>query len=212
MCQWRNVEYVMHESIKALQAGRLLSLEHKEPLPPSAYGYTRGHSSERFAKKSVIKSLNAFQRLLAYCSYALASCHWRGDRLHTRLDDFQSTFSVVYKNLPGSAHILAKRLFQTLWEVYTSSNFTGIVVRWERYDSILLPTSYNLTIRKLRLSRHCLHVPSPCSSLCLLARPLTKPLSNTLSIPLSQTLASQALNVRHPGTDPQRSEAPRQYL
>lgn len=134
ICQWRNVEYVMLASIQALQAGCNLSLEHQEPLPPSAYGYTRGHSSEKFAKRSAMKSLNAFQRLLAYCSYTLASHHWRGDRLANPSYNFGSTFSVVYRDLQGSAHILAKRLLQTLWEIHSSSNFTGIVVRWERYD------------------------------------------------------------------------------
>lgn len=68
---WRNVEYVIWTSALALQNGLCFPLEQQVPFPPSKYGYAQRHSQERFARKCALKSLHAFQRLLAYCSYLL---------------------------------------------------------------------------------------------------------------------------------------------
>jgi hypothetical protein len=147
MSMWKNVEYIICTAIDALQAGRNLPLEHQEPLPPSRYGYTRSHSQEKFAKKSVLKSLNAFQRLLAYCSYSLAGRNWTGPGSELPLSDLQSTFSVVYAKLDTAApsvHIMAKNLFSTLSDMYNYRNFTGVVLRWDQpYDFPAIHAMYH---------------------------------------------------------------------
>ena len=131
--RWKNVEHVMTMAVLALQAGRTFPPEHEQPPLPSEYGYTRGHSQEKFAKKSVMKSLNAFQQLLAYCSYSLAGRHWSRSTQAILSSRLESTFSIVYAQLDSnmsSVHILAKDLFWTLSEMHTTRNFTGTVVRW----------------------------------------------------------------------------------
>jgi hypothetical protein len=114
LCLWANVEHVMTTACHALQAGGLLSLDHFTPPPPSDYGYTQKHAQEKFAKKPMVKSLNAFQRLLAYCPFAAAS---RGNA-NPVVDHLPShhpkAISAVYHKV-GSAvpdvHVIVKNLF-----------------------------------------------------------------------------------------------------
>ena len=147
---WRNVEHVMTTAFLALQAGRTFPLEHEQPPPPSHYGYTRAHSQEKFAKNSVMKSLNAFQRLLAYCSYSLAGRHWSSSTPEIVHSGLESTFSIVYTRLDPnmrSAHVVVKDLFWTLSEIHTTQNFTGIVVRWtKQYD---FPALHSMRMHKV---------------------------------------------------------------
>jgi hypothetical protein len=143
---WRNVEYVISTAIRALQTDRLLPLGHQEPRPPSEYGYTRVYSQEKFSRKAVMKSLNAFQRLLAYCSYSLAGRCCSPDPLKPA-GNIEEVFSLVYQQLDQSSsgvHILAKDLYWTLHEIYSTRNFTGIVVAYsEQYNFPAVNSMYH---------------------------------------------------------------------
>lgn len=138
MSTWQNVEYVMDVVAKLLGSRQLVSLDHRIPHPPSRYGYTRVHTQERFARKSAIKSLNAFHRLLAYCSYCMSGVVWRESVAESR--GFYAGYSDadLYKGLDeaeSNLHILAKNLLSSLRDIANSRNFTGIVVNYaEDYD------------------------------------------------------------------------------
>jgi hypothetical protein len=141
MSMWKNVEHTMLVVSKAMGSGQTTSLEHREPDPPSQYGYTRSHVQLKFAQKAVLKSLNAFQRLLAYCCYTVAGAPSL-DSIGTENERFYSpTFvSHLYRKLDPKqpdVHILAKLLMSSLWQVRTASNFTGVVVsHLEEYDYV----------------------------------------------------------------------------
>ena len=134
MALWQNVEFVMLTVSKAIGSGQLVSLDHREPEPPSSYGYTLGHARPEFAKKCAIKSLNAFQRLLGYCAYSLAGAISLAPLgPHARF--FSDTWvSDLYKKLDTkepNVHILTKLLLSTLWKMRSSGNHTGVVVAYE---------------------------------------------------------------------------------
>jgi hypothetical protein len=122
---WANVEFVMLKTIEILQHNKLRSLVHQKPPSPSTYGYMKGHAQAIFAKKVVRKSLNAFQRLLGYCSYSMAGASSNCD------SDIYNRFDMNGVEV----HILAKTLLATLSEIKAAANFTGIVVDYtEAYD------------------------------------------------------------------------------
>lgn len=134
---WQNIEYTLLAVSAALSPGQLTSLNYHEPEPPSAFGYARSHSQLKFAKKCVIKSLNAFQRLLGYCSYIAAE----SEPFETNRAQFYSDawVSDLYHKLEPrrqqELHITTKRLLYTLWDVRKSRNFTGVVVGYDKeYD------------------------------------------------------------------------------
>jgi hypothetical protein len=134
---WMNIEHVMTTTCEVLQAGRIYSLEHFTPQPPSEYGYVQRHSQHKFAKKSMIKSRNAFQRLLAYCSFAAAAHRNTGPVSNHLPSSHSDAISTVYQkigsNLPN-VHILIKNLFLTIDEMRQSGNFTGVVINYaEKY-------------------------------------------------------------------------------
>ena len=138
MALWQNVEFVMSTVSKAVSSGQLISLEHREPEPPSSFGYTRGHTQLKFAQKCALKSLNAFQRLLGYCAYSIA-----GSNSLQPLGSYAGFYSDrgisdLYKKLDTDnpdIHILTKLLLSTLWRMRSSGNHTGVVVTYgEDYD------------------------------------------------------------------------------
>ncbi|KAF9790256.1 hypothetical protein BJ322DRAFT_1103923 [Thelephora terrestris] len=107
---WGNIEYVLCAAISAIGAG----LE--------------------VCKKCMTKSLNAFQRLLGYCSYLIASRTYKSTETNPNNPEpsLEQLFSVVYSRLDSTArnsHILAKHLFRTLSEIHASRNFAGIALR-----------------------------------------------------------------------------------
>lgn len=131
---WGNIEYVLCAAISAIGAGRICPLEQREPFRPSEYGYMLTHSQLKFAKKCMTKSLNAFQRLLGYCSYLIASRTYKSTETNPNNPEpsLEQLFSVVYSRLDSTArnsHILAKHLFRTLSEIHASRNFAGIALR-----------------------------------------------------------------------------------
>ena len=139
---WRNVEYIMVKVAEAAGSGQHVSLEHKLPHPPSEYGYTQTHAQLKFAKKCAIKSLNAFQRLFSYCSYAIAgalSLDPLGD--HGRFYS-DRVISGIYGKLDQKEpdlHVLAKLLLSSLWEKRRDRNFAGVVVNHaETYDYVAM--------------------------------------------------------------------------
>lgn len=147
---WQNVEYVMVAASDALTHGQLFSLDHAIPLPPSKYGYTRSHTQEKFAKKCVMKSLNAFQRLLGYCSFASA-----GGTLENLGGDskkFYTDFWVsdLYKKLDAKnpdVHILTKLLVSTLWTITKARNYSGVVINYaEAYDYFAVEKMYSFGV------------------------------------------------------------------
>jgi hypothetical protein len=146
---WASVEFVLLKTIQILGAGRLTSLEHVTPHWPESFGYKRLHSTEKFASKAKIASLNAFQRMLAYCSYTISEAsipkllavpyeyrtflnnpHW-----------IEYLFREVAQDVPNSdVHVLLKFLFATIGELRQTNNSIGIVVSYHKeyhYPSVL---------------------------------------------------------------------------
>lgn len=133
---WQNVEFVMVTVMNIIGSGQIVPLYLREVEYPSQYGYTRGHTQLKFAKKSVIKSLNAFQRLLGCCAYYMAGAA----SLPKNLGDYakfysDSWFSGIYKNVGSKSpdvHILTKRLLVTLFRMFSTRNYAGIVVHYNQ--------------------------------------------------------------------------------
>ena len=147
---WTSVEYVILKAIHALASGQLESLDHVTPDWPESFGYKRLHSQERFAVKAKTASLNAFRRMLAYCSYTLAGMSAeRIDALsydHKFLLGNPGQAEYLFKTVRASApntdiHILLKFLFASLGEIRRTANFTGVVVSYHK------PYHYPLVLR-----------------------------------------------------------------
>lgn len=132
---WKNVEFVMITVSNALSSGRLDPLQFKDPHYPSDYGYMRNHTQSKFAQKALTKSLNAFQRLLGYCAYAMGFMT-ESATLGSYGRFYSDTWvSELYKKLDfkdPDVHILAKLLLSTLWQMGKSGNHAGVVVPYER--------------------------------------------------------------------------------
>ena len=155
--RWNNVEYVLLKAINIIGQGQLSDLTHREPHWPSLFAYVRPHASEKFAKRAKSASLNAFQRMLAYCSYctAYACANGRGGTLDPEgyfnnpslADDLFRRFG---ENQAGSnAQILFKFLWATLGEIQRSRNFVGIVVSYHRefhYPAVRTMASYGVPV------------------------------------------------------------------
>jgi hypothetical protein len=134
MALWQSIEFVMLTVSKAAGSGQLVSLEHQEPEPPSSYGYTQGHAQSKFAKKCVIKSLNAFQRLLGYCAYSVAEPTSLAPlSAHARFfsDRWVSDLYQKFDPKNPDVHTLTKLLLSTLWKMQSSGNHAGIVLNYE---------------------------------------------------------------------------------
>ena len=140
---WRNVECIMAKTADILESSQLVGLEFTKPYPPSCYGYTKAHLKPEFAKKSLVKSLNAFQRYFGYCSFLMAGSHSLTNTLKAHLYSGDLTIvAKIYQNFDSAASealILAKYLLLSLWEAHKTRNFTGIVLRHcEEYDLSVL--------------------------------------------------------------------------
>lgn len=141
---WTSVEYVMLELIKAVTPGQLASLEHVTPSLPEKFGYKRLHRLEKFAMRAKTSSLNAFQRLLGYCSYAVASASTPAidslrEECRVLLSEPEKAGSIFEKIRAGAPnteiHVLVKFLSATLGEIRRTSNFAGILMHHRKaYD------------------------------------------------------------------------------
>jgi hypothetical protein len=155
---WSSVEFVMLKTIRILGARQLTSLEHVTPHWPEAFGYKRLHSTEKFASKAKVASLNAFQRMLAYCSYTISEAslptvlavpHQYRTFLNNP-DLVDELFKKFGEDSPNSdVHVLLKFLFATIGELHKTCNFVGIVVSYHReyhYPSVLAMSRYGLPV------------------------------------------------------------------
>jgi len=134
MALWQNVEFVMLTVSKAAGSRQLVSLDHREPEPPSSFGYTRGHTQLKFAQKCALKSLNAFQRLLGYCAYSISGCtSLQPLSPHAAFYSDRGISELYQKLNPNNpdVHILAKLLLSTLWKMRFSGNHTGVVLAYD---------------------------------------------------------------------------------
>lgn len=141
---WSSVEFVMLKTIAAVGSGQLLRLDHITPDWPEAFGYKRLHAMEKFALRAKTASLNAFQRMLAYCSFMVANT--TALEPNTLPKDFRSLlsdpermdrlFRGISADAPGTdVHVLVKFLWGTLSEIHRASNFAGIFLHpHEPYD------------------------------------------------------------------------------
>lgn len=154
---WSSVEFVILRAINILGQGQLSALEHVEPHWPSSFGYKRIHTSEKNAVTAKTASLNAFQRMLAYCSYssAYANVKQGGASLHheiffTNPRKVEDIFEKFGEDEVGSnVHVLLKFLLATLGEIYRTKNFVGIVVSYHRefhYPALYPMSSYGVPI------------------------------------------------------------------
>lgn len=150
MALWQNIEFVMVTVSKATGSGHLVSLEHREPHPPSSYGYTRSHSQLKFARKCVLKSLNAFQRLLAYCSYSITQSGLSstlGPYARFYSDSLVSEFYNKFDPQSPDLHILAKLLLSTLWKMRCYGNYTGVVINYDDdYDYVAVTNMFHSNV------------------------------------------------------------------
>jgi len=134
---WSSVEFVMLKTIAAVGSRQLVRLDHVTPHWPEVFGYKRLHATEKFALRAKTASLNAFQRMLAYCSYAVAntttiepsSALWGSRPLLSNPEKVDGLFKLICADAPGTdVHVLVKFLWGTLSEIQRTSNFVGIVV------------------------------------------------------------------------------------
>jgi len=148
---WTSVEFVMLKVIQAVSFGQVVSIYHVTPDCPEVFGYKRLHTSEKFATKAKTASLNAFQRMLAYCSYTVAATTTR--EASSGSEGFQPPslwnpeqmdhlFKRISADAPGTdVHVLVKFLWGTLHEIHRTSNFTGVLVHpHKHYDYPCLRT------------------------------------------------------------------------
>jgi len=135
---WQNIEYVMCAIADALSSGQEVTLQQQVPELPSEYGYGRSHTMEKFARKCVIKSLNAFQRYLGYCAYAAS-----GSQITETLGGYSKFYAdawvlgIQQKVCPKDPdiHVLVKLLLSSLWHMRAAGNHTGVVVGFqEEFD------------------------------------------------------------------------------
>jgi len=134
---WSSVEFVILKIIGAAGSGQLVSLDHVTPHWPRVFGYQKLHTAERFAVRAKTASLNAFQRMLAYCSYVVANtttleASSTPEQLQSLLSDPERV-DHLFKKVGGdesdtALHVLVKFLWATLSEIQRTSNFAGIVV------------------------------------------------------------------------------------
>ena len=134
----------MLKLIEAVAPGQLAPLDHVKPSPPEKFGYKRLHRAKYFALKAKTASLNAFQRMLAYCSYSVAGApepqlgsvreECRSLLLHP--EKLNHVFNHIGAGAPNTEiHVLVKFLWATLGEIRRASNFVGIVVHHHKgYD------------------------------------------------------------------------------
>ena len=137
---WQNIEFVMHKVAGAAGHRQAVSLNHLEPASPSAFGYAKSHRMEKFARRCALKSLNAFQRLLGYCSYCMAgiiSYSTLGDHGKFFTDgDLAHRFYGKFSGLSSDVYILARSLLATLRQMKDEGNHAGVVVTYRNglYD------------------------------------------------------------------------------
>lgn len=154
---WSSVEFVILRAINILGRGQLSALEHVEPHWPSSFGYKRLHSSEKNAITAKTASLNAFQRMLAYCSYASAFYYAKNNSASLQFERYffsptlvEDIFKRFGENPIGSnVHVLLKFLLATLGEIHRTENFVGIVVSYHRefhYPAVKAMHMYGLPV------------------------------------------------------------------
>ena len=123
----------------------ICELDHREPEPPSSFGYTWGHTQLKFAQKCALKSLNAFQRLLGYCTYSISGCtSLQPLSLHAAFYSDRGISELYQKLNPNNpdVHILAKLLLSMLWKMCFSGNHTGVVLAYnDNYDYVHVSTA-----------------------------------------------------------------------
>ena len=155
--RWSSVEFVLQKTISIVGGGQLSDLEHVVPHWPSFFAYDRLHSLEAFARKSKMASLNAFQRMLAYCSYATSYACAKGqagsqdhDQYFSNPSMAEDLFKRFGENAAGSnIQILLKFLWATLGEIHRSRNFVGIAVSYHRqfyYPAVRIMASYGVPV------------------------------------------------------------------
>ena len=141
---WCSVEFVMLKTIMAIGSRQLVSLDHVVPHWPEVFGYKRLHSAEKFAHRAKTASLNAFQRMLAYCSYMIANTtilrvspdQEKFQLLLSNPGQMDHLFKVIGSDAPDTdIHVIVKFLWATLSEIHRTSNFIGVVVHYQKpYD------------------------------------------------------------------------------
>jgi len=155
---WSSVEFVMLRTIQVMGAGQLTSLEHVTPDWPETFGYKRLHKTEKFAATAKKASLNAFQRMLAYCSYTVAEASIA--KLINLPNEYRTVFQnphwveEIFKKIGEGAqntdvHVLLKILWATIGEIRGAYNFVGIVVNYHKefhYPSVLAMHRYGVPV------------------------------------------------------------------
>jgi hypothetical protein len=153
---WTSVEFVMLKTIEAVGSGQLTSLEHVTPDWPEVFGYKRLHTAKKFAIRAKTASLNAFQRMLAYCSYIIAgastltSVQEEYRMLLSHPERVNTLFKKIAANAPNTEiHVLVKFLWATLGEIRRTSNFVGIIVHHYKdynYPSVQVMHKYDVPV------------------------------------------------------------------
>lgn len=168
---WSNVESVMRTFIEDAQYGVTMS-PHRPPRYPSTYGYRSAHSKRKFAINAAKNSLFAFQHMLAYCSYTVASAGSPpfSQNQHRSLYECPARVSTIFENFASEdsegSHILLKLLWSSLGEIRQTRNFTGVVVTYvDRYDLESVQAMHSHGVPVYVSWSHCLRLESYSSFL-----------------------------------------------
>ena len=157
--RWSAVETVICRTIKALH--RLwdrTGVMEWGPACPSIHGYASSYPEEsRDHAVSVVRnSLQAFQEILGFCSYAISRT--------PSLSSIPTDYTIFFTNPEGASDVFERLdrdpdvvyigdLFKLLWAslgaVHRSRNFTGAVVSWaclQSYEGVHAMDAYGVPV------------------------------------------------------------------
>jgi hypothetical protein len=129
--QWSAVEHVMRDAARRLEHLRPMGVNCSSPKYPSEYGYKLTYRRKKDAVSALKNSLNAFQQILAYCSYSLASIHPSLPPINTHVEFFKDPTKaqdILDGSDPDSDRSLAKLLWASVGEIQRARNFIGVII------------------------------------------------------------------------------------
>ena len=119
---WRSLDRKLTESIKVISSNQLVELDHYEPSQATAYGFARGHRSQRDLEVSLRVSRHAFIHRLAYLTYSI-SCCYKWDTLELSDQPWWSEF------VAKCGRTWVDSVWDAVCRQWNSRNFIGIAVR-----------------------------------------------------------------------------------
>lgn len=119
---WRSLDHKFTESIAVLGNNQLVELDHYEPSHATAYGFMRGHRSQRDLEVSLRASRHAFIHRLAYLTYFI-SCRYKWDTPELSDQPWWNQF------VAKCGRTWVDSVWDAVCRQWNLRNFIGIVVR-----------------------------------------------------------------------------------